>query len=39
MDHSMECGIIASNDIINNVLDKDNLWNVNTESSYHEEKK
>lgn len=36
MDHSMVTGIEASNNIINNVIDKTNVWNVNTEKEYHE---
>ena len=39
MDHSMMCGIVCAENIINNIKDKDNIWNINTEESYHEEKK
>lgn len=39
MDHSMLCGIICAENIMNNIKSKDNIWNVNTEESYHEEKK
>ena len=39
MDHSMLCGIACAENIINNVKSKDNIWNINTEESYHEEKK
>ena len=39
MDHSMLTAIEAVNNIKNNVKEKDNIWNVNTEKSYHEEKK
>ena len=38
MDHSMVTAIEAVNNIINNVKNKDNIWNVNTEKEYHEEK-
>ncbi|MGN1338397.1 MAG: NAD(P)/FAD-dependent oxidoreductase [Candidatus Coprovivens sp.] len=39
MDHSMVTGMVAANNIINNIEDKTNIWNVNTEKEYHEEKK
>ena len=38
MDHSMKTAIIATNQILENRVDKEELWNVNTEESYHEEK-
>lgn len=38
MDHSMLTAIEAVYDIQNNVNDRTNIWNVNTEKSYHEEK-
>jgi protoporphyrinogen oxidase len=38
MDHSMITGFETANNIINNVKDKSNIWNVNTEKEYHEEK-
>lgn len=38
MDHSMLTAIEAVNNIKNNVEDKHNVWNVNTEKSYHEKK-
>ena len=38
MDHSMLCGIECINNILNNIKTKDNIWNVNTEEVYHEEK-
>ncbi len=38
MDHSMITGFETANNIINNVKDKTNIWNVNTEKEYHEEK-
>lgn len=39
MDHSMVTSFEAVNNIINNVSDKSNVWNVNTDEEYHEEKK
>ena len=39
MDHSMITSFEAVNNIINGVKNKDNIWNVNTEQEYHEEKK
>lgn len=38
MDHSMLTAIEAVYNIQNNVNDRSNIWNVNTEKSYHEEK-
>ena len=38
MDHSMECAITCIDNILNNKKDKSNIWNVNTESEYHEKK-
>jgi len=38
MDHSMVTSFEAVNNIINNIKKKDNIWNVNTEKEYHEEK-
>ena len=38
MDHSMLTSIVCVNDIKNNITDRSNLWNVNTEKVYHEEK-
>lgn len=38
MDHSMLTAIEAVNNIKNNVENKHNVWNVNTEKSYHEKK-
>ena len=38
MDHSMLTAIEAVNNIKNNIEDKHNVWNVNTEKSYHEKK-
>ena len=39
MDHSMLTGIETAKNIINKSKDKNNIWNVNTEKDYHEEKK
>ena len=39
MDHSMATAFEAVKNIKNNVRDKSNIWNVNTEQEYHEEKK
>lgn len=36
MDHSMLSAIVAVENITNNVKTKDNIWQVNTESDYHE---
>ena len=38
MDHSMLTAIEAVNNINNRIENKDNIWNVNTEKTYHEEK-
>lgn len=38
MDHSMLSAMQAVNNIINNITDKSNIWNVNSEEEYHEEK-
>lgn len=38
MDHSMATAFEAVRNIINGVSDKRNVWNVNTEQEYHEEK-
>lgn len=38
MDHSMLCAITCIDNILNNKKNKDNIWNINTEESYHEEK-
>lgn len=37
-DHSMLSAMVAVENIINNVKAKDNLWNLNTEKQYHEQK-
>jgi protoporphyrinogen oxidase len=37
-DHSMLTAITASENIINNIKTKDNIWNINTEQEYHEKK-
>ena len=39
MDHSMATAFEAVSNIVNGVKDKTNVWNVNTEQEYHEEKK
>lgn len=36
MDHSMMTAFMTVNNIIGNVSDKSNIWNVNTEKEYHE---
>jgi hypothetical protein len=38
MDHSMLCGFEAARALVNGT-DKAALWNVNTEETYHEEKR
>lgn len=38
MDHSMVTAFEAVNNIVTGRTDKDNIWNVNTEQEYHEEK-
>jgi len=37
-DHSMLCSMVAVDNITQGVLSKDNLWAINTEQEYHEEK-
>ncbi len=37
-DHSMLTSMIAVENIVNDVKSKDNIWAVNTETEYHEEK-
>lgn len=39
MDHSMLTAIEAVKNIKNNIEKKDNIWNVNVEKEYHEERK
>ena len=39
LDHSMCTSFETVKNIINGVKDKSNIWNVNTEKEYHEEKK
>ena len=39
MDHSMATAFETVKDIISGTHDKTNIWNVNTEKEYHEEKK
>ena len=38
-DHSMLTAITAVENIVNGVTTKDNIWSINTEMEYHEEKK
>ncbi len=38
MDHSMVTSFETVKNILNGVKDKNNIWNVNTEQEYHEEK-
>ena len=38
MDHSMVTAMEAVKNIKNNIKEKDNIWNVNTEKEYHEVK-
>ncbi len=37
-DHSMLTAMVAVENIKNGIVDKENIWDVNTEQSYHEEK-
>ena len=36
MDHSMETAFVCIDNILNNINDKNNIWDVNTDSDYHE---
>ena len=38
MDHSMVTSFVAVDNILNGITDKANIWSVNTEKDYHEEK-
>jgi protoporphyrinogen oxidase len=38
MDHSMLAAMTAVDNILGNITTKENIWKVNTESDYHEEK-
>ena len=38
MDHSMVTSFETVKNILGNKKSKDNIWNVNTEKEYHEEK-
>jgi protoporphyrinogen oxidase len=38
MDHSMLTGMAAARNIIQGVVSKENIWAINTEGDYHEEK-
>lgn len=37
-DHSMLCSMVAVDNIANGITSKENIWDVNTEMEYHEEK-
>jgi len=37
-DHSMLTAMMAVNNIVSDNPDKSNIWNINTEEDYHEEK-
>ena len=37
-DHSMLTAMVAVDNIVKGITDKDNIWNVNTEKEYHEKK-
>jgi hypothetical protein len=39
MDHSMVTAFEAVKNIESGIRDRKNIWNVNTEEEYHEEKK
>jgi len=39
MDHSILTAMTAVDNIINGVKDKKNIWEINTEEDYHEEKR
>lgn len=39
MDHSMVTAMEAAKNIMNDIKSKDNIWKVNTDKEYHEEKK
>lgn len=38
MDHSMLTAMAAVDNILNNILDKSNIWQVNSEEDYHEKR-
>jgi hypothetical protein len=38
MDHSMLTAMVAVDNILNKIFTKDNIWSVNTEQDYHEER-
>lgn len=38
MDHSILCGLKSAEHIISPTFDKNDIWNINTEQSYHEKK-
>jgi hypothetical protein len=37
-DHSMLTAMVAVDNIINNISSRENLWELNTEAEYHEER-
>jgi len=37
-DHSMLTAITAVDNILHNKVSKENIWDINTEEEYHEEK-
>ena len=39
MDHSMATAFEAVDNVLSGKAEKDNVWSVNTEEEYHEEKK
>ena len=38
-DHSMLCAMVAVDNIVAGVRSRENIWSVNTEQEYHEDKK
>jgi hypothetical protein len=38
MDHSMLTAMAAADNIMNNVRTKDNIWAINAEKKFHEER-
>ena len=38
MDHSMMTAFYAVDDLLGGTTDRSNVWNVNTETDYHEDK-
>jgi len=37
-DHSMLTAMVSVDNIVNGIKTKENIWDVNTEQEYHEEK-